>query len=227
MSLEKTSKKSYIFNNVNVFLGAARRAYGRTVRRNIVGRQPPEDAFTAILLSCVALEAYINETSMLINAKPDMVQDVPKVKAFASVLSEAESGRSSIRLKFLLALALLKGETFDKGASPYQDFDLLFVIRDDLMHYKLEAITESEPHKIIKRMSAKKLCEPKQARADSWAVHIATPDAARWACNTAVDMINTIQTALSDEAKKQNGVTPLQFMAAIHFSRLPEIDTFK
>jgi hypothetical protein len=167
MSDENPKKPKYYFANANVLLGMARRAYGRTAMNNVDDTTILDNSVSAILLSCAALEGYINETSALLDEMPEMTDGMPKAKAFAAVLSEAESGHASIRLKYLLGLSTLKGETFAKGATPYQDFNLLVAIRDEIMHYKLEKVTE-KPHRIVERMTAKKLTKESSGSDSPW-----------------------------------------------------------
>lgn len=219
MSDENKQKPTFYFANANVLLGIARRAYGQTVLKD--ASTVMDNSITAILLSCAALEGYINETSALLNEMPDMTEGKPKAKAFADILSEAEANRASIRLKYLLALPILTGETFDKGANPYQDFDLLFAIRDEIMHYKLEKVT-NEPHRIVKRMRTKGLTKETPGSPSTWLVKIATAEAARWACNTAAIMINSVQRALFANAENDDPASMFRLMSSITFGILPE-----
>ena len=90
------------------------------------------------------------------------------LQLLASILDETEASRGSIRLKFLLTKVVLGSETYDKGSQPYQDFDILFAVRDAIIHMKPEKIT-GEPHKILQRLRANDLCEAvKPGVAASW-----------------------------------------------------------
>ena len=215
-SLSSMSELHY--GSASVLLGMARRLYGKVADKDD-HITVLENSVSSILLSCAATEAFINETSSLMAEKPGITAGFPKAKAFAEILSEAEAARTSIRLKYQLALVTLIGRTFDKGSQPYQDFDLLFKIRDELMHYKLEKTSET-PHRLVQAMRARKL-----GREDSkgtWMQQVATPKAAWWACNTAVEMINTIQNALADAAEGSSPASPIRVLIAMRFNKLPE-----
>jgi len=198
-------------------LATAKRAYARAARENttMTGRQ--DNALTAALLSCATLEGYINESFALIREGPGMKICPERAKSFANILHEIESSRGSIRLKYLMAHTVLTGHPFAKGEYPFQDFELLFSIRNELMHHKLEKITE---HRLVERLRAKHLCSNGGGKNNSWREIVFTPATAKWAVNTAVEMINTIQTALFSCASEGSEVTPLTSWSAIKQTKL-------
>jgi hypothetical protein len=56
----------------------------------------------------------------------NLFDDAPSnLSDLASILEEIETNRGSIQLKYLWTKKILTGTTYDKGAQPYQDFDLL------------------------------------------------------------------------------------------------------
>ena len=132
----------------------------------------------------------------------------PQMDTFAQAVEETEVSRGSVRLKYILAKAILTGEAYNKGGQPYQDFDLLFSLRDALVHMKPERIPllreDEEPRtdKLIRRLSARAACGSQGPRTkSSWVDRVATHSVARWACNTAADMVASIAAALGDHVR--------------------------
>lgn len=221
-------KKNYVFSAGRLF-AIAIRAYQRTVEENINAEETMAHAMTAVLLACAALEGYINETATHIHetvtriCNDPRIETVPElVRTFAKTLDEIERSHSSTCCKYLKGLEILTGEPFNKGQRPYQDFDLLFSIRDCLMHHKLEEISNG-PHEIVKCLRSRKLCTEEGDVKQSWHERVFTPATAKWACNTAVDMINSIQAALSIafmDKDKRIPPTPLSFLAGINYRKI-------
>jgi hypothetical protein len=58
------------------------------------------------------------------------------LQAFGQQLKDMERSRASTLCKYLTASAALAGKPFHKGKQPFQDFDLLFRVRDVIMHVK-------------------------------------------------------------------------------------------
>ena len=218
MKIENPFKNGYISSSGGLLV-SAKRAYGRAARENNHSTETLDNSLTAVLMACAALEGYINESFALISEGPGMKKCPERAKTFADIIQEAESSRGSTRLKYQMGLAVLTGKPFPKGEYPYQDFDLLFSIRDELMHHKLEKLTE-EPHRLVQRLRSKHLCADDGGVKQSWHGLVFTPATAKWACNTAADMINTIQAALHQCACEDAKVTPLKFWSAITHNRI-------
>jgi hypothetical protein len=106
----------------------------------------------------------------------------------ARLIQEVEAARGSVALKYQVAKLALSGVVYEKGAQPYQDFDLLFKLRNAIVHMDAEPVTAT-PHKTI-RLIDKKLCRPLGADEEvNWVQHIATPATGIWACNSALLMV--------------------------------------
>lgn len=174
------------------------------------------DALVAILFSAATLEAFVMELALMAESDAALFGHT-RLQSLAVVLEETENSRGSIRLKFLVSKVVLGGDTYDKGAQPYQDFDTLFAMRDAIIHMKPEKITE-EPHKILQRLRAKDLCEDaKPGVTVSWLSQVSTRAVARWACNVVVEMAESLKACLPVESK----TTPL-FSSSLgrHFERV-------
>jgi hypothetical protein len=218
MKMRNLIMEGYISSSGALF-ATAKRAYNRAAHESNHPTEKLDNALTSVLLACAALEGYINESFAIIREGPGMKTCPECARAFADILQEIETSRGSTRLKYLMGLAVLTGKTFPKGEHPYQDFDLLFSIRDELMHHKLEKFTE-EPHKLVARLRAKRLCKGDGSVKQSWHGLVFTPDTARWACNTAADMMNTVQAALFSCASEDKTVTALKLWAGITYTKV-------
>src|ERR1700676_2571312 len=112
-------------------------AFDAAARAREDSRRPDaltSDSLVAIVMGAAAAEAFINELAEVIDRSRS---DIPaRMTAFAAAVNEVESGRGSVTLKYLLASFALTGVVFDKGKSPYQDFDQLIGLRNSLVHLK-------------------------------------------------------------------------------------------
>jgi hypothetical protein len=179
--------------NSGILFGMAVKAHQR-LKDSVSDTTPDQrDALVAILFSAATLEAYINELTLYANQAPGVQGPF---QMLAGVLNSIEEGNGSVREKYMLAKIVLSGEPYNKGARPYQDFALLFTIRNAIVHMQPEHITEDEHH-LLKRLKAKKLCAapPKGSRA-GWIYLIATRAMSRWACNIVGDMVDSIRSCM-------------------------------
>jgi hypothetical protein len=94
------------------------------------------EALVSVVFAAASLEAFLNESAYLAGRKAGSPGEPPAVSAFAQVIEEAEESKGSIQSKFQLANLVLSGETYDKGAAPYQEFSDLIAVRNLLMHGK-------------------------------------------------------------------------------------------
>lgn len=207
-SKENISMNGGYFFNSRILFKIAVSAYERTESSLSDNTGGQNDALVAILFSAVALEAFIMDLALIAAADSQLLRRTD-LQALANILDETESSRGSIRLKFLFAKSILSGKPYEKGSLPYQDFDILFILRDSIIHMKPERIT-GEPHKVLQRLQAKNLCElPDPHITGSWLGQVSTRTVARWACNVVVDMTQSLHGYLrGDETvapKKLNG----------------------
>lgn len=131
MSDQVTFLEAQVLHNV------ACHAYERAAGATSSGQAFAEDAIAAIVLSAASLEAFLNE--LLHVAAGD--QDRPdSLDLFVDLLTEMDERRASIRSRFYVACYLFPGPNFDKGRQPYQNLDLLFTIRDHILHSRPEHV---------------------------------------------------------------------------------------
>lgn len=107
-----------------------------------------------------------------------------------------------------LAALALTGKPIDKGGPPYQDFDLLFKVRDEIAHGKAHRLSftasgvEAEPRKLLARLYDKKFISDPAARpAESFLSRITTPALCRWAVSAARDVIRYVVGLIPPEGE--------------------------
>ena len=79
--------------------------------------------------------------------------------------------------------------TFDKSRAPYQGFDCLIELRNDLVHYKMRDHEHIETPPYFGRLKdVNALLVPGGDPGMPWLLNICTFQGALWACNTMNDM---------------------------------------
>jgi DNA-binding phage protein len=171
-------------------------AYKRTAwaKNDLEDNQP--DALAAILFAAATLEATINEF-------PDMIRAFAQagdaeMLTLGRLLDAAERSRAQTVEKYRIALRHF-GRGADEGRRPFQDFALLFSIRDTIAHRKPERIVAGKPHKLVLQLRTYKLVRRKpDYPMQSWSSEIQTRAVARWACASAIEMGHLIGASLPD-----------------------------
>ncbi len=188
-------------------IALARNAY-RKYLKETSDHPAKYQALVAIVFAAASLEAFINE---LTEAALRRYSESPEsIQSFATLLNEVEESRGSTRLKFQLGWAILTGKPYDKGKPPYQDFSNLLKLRDQIMHLKPQNATEfTSVDDLVDKESFKLVSGlPKNLLADddnpgNWIEAINTQAVARWACNTACEMVASILDALPEGRFKE------------------------
>lgn len=173
--------------------GIAHTAYDRS-------RTIADDALVAILFSAAALEGFVNEVAELARIHSDGLSP-DAVTALAALLAEAERFNGQVALKIQIYSSILTGVPFDRGGRLYQDFELLFKLRNSLAHLRPESVRTAqsadgfnyEPHTIVRTLTSRGIISPPSMDLPrAWTELIATPDVARWAFNSAVAMARAL-----------------------------------
>lgn len=149
------------------------------------------EALVSVVFAAVSLEAFLNELVELAEDFASYEDPQPITCAFAELMSSLDTLHSSIELRFQMAHWLLTGGSYNTGSQPYQDFKLLFQIRNDLVHFKPDPLTEDGQTKPIpttlERLRARNVLNdsiaPEHNR--SWMHVVGTKAVAEWACNAA------------------------------------------
>ena len=198
--------------DANVFLSIA---YDAMLKAKTNPATEPEQSLIAVLMSCVAVEAYINETGQLVNQMPQISDGIDRLEKFGKVLSDIEEDHGQTRLKYRMAYFILTGKRLEKSIVLYNDFLLLFRVRDELMHYKLKVYKgygEADID-VLKKLRNKKLCREGMP---SFLSQISTPELASWAYDVAYGMILLIRKALQQIANEHTDIPMLQTLVSFN-----------
>lgn len=111
----------------------------------------------------------------------------------AGVLRQAEDGHASILLKINIAYLAMTGTLPDKGGQLYQDIQLLFKLRNLIVHARPEEVEFGESEKpaeypkIVRSFASRRVIEmPKSGSAIAWQQYVIVPPVALWAYNTSI-----------------------------------------
>ena len=107
-------------SNIGVIFKIAETAYQESASK-------PIQSYTAIIFSCIGLEAFVNLFSD--NMFPSLLEDTPtELFTLQKILEYFESSRESIIAKYSIIPLVLTGKPWDKEHRPFQDFDCLIKI---------------------------------------------------------------------------------------------------
>lgn len=178
------------------------------------------DAIISILMSAAALEAYINELgelALMISTAEELTES--NIKQLANVLSELENTNESTRLKIQFAKYILTGQLYDKGKLPYQDLDLLFKLRNSILH--LKPSNDLKKDNIIKSLESKKVLDIKNDGVImSWLSKISTKAVARWSINAVINIAEDIKQSINDSTISNVDIKSLLISNFSHFEKI-------
>ena len=191
------------------FLSIARGARDKTER--VMTKNPqalPASSITAIIMSALTVEAFINELGEAANmtqigregissAALELLQDL------ANAIQEIEDDKGSIGLKYQMAYKVLSGHTFSRGESPFQEFQQLVSLRNLLVHLRPGDRVSSTGHvepsaRLIRDFQQKGLTRTRgRGPGDplggmSWLLEIETTEMATWAIRAACGIIKAV-----------------------------------
>jgi hypothetical protein len=157
-------------------------------------REGPHDATVAIVFAALSVEASANEVAELARLVPRPSQ---RVRSMIAALSLAEDEHASTELKWCLAIYGLSGQFPDRGAQPLQDLELLFRLRNLIVHTKPErfVVLEGgdpmpEPPKLVAAFVSRGVILKPTARpgaiAKGASLYLLKRPVAQWALATAV-----------------------------------------
>jgi hypothetical protein len=173
----------------------------------------PQDAVTAIVMSAVAAEAFINELGELGQTSKGLswvarTADTQKLLEFGEAYEEIEGARGSLVLKFQIASKVLGGQFLPKGENPLQDFSVLISLRNDIVHLKpRDNITigqdgrlNIQPPRYIAALQSRGLTRRFGAiDSASWFDLLMSVELADWAHMTSENMILKILALIPDK----------------------------
>lgn len=223
---------SITFYSSSTLFKLARTAYQRTVGEPTERQGGQNDAIVAVIFATAATEAFINELAEIADdivrqrrAFEDEVQQIrgvqsglapipPFVETLATVIQQLEESKAQVQLKFDMAHFVLRGETYNHGVPPYQDFSVLIRLRNAIMHIKrgdqYEFGSPTRPglvpvtmDKVMEGLRSRNiLAEPPQGEFSDWLDLLGTRAVAGWACNTASAIVLSVLDGFPDGVLK-------------------------
>ena len=187
---EKSFSEGY-FLNAGILIATARAA---CERMDLAGEKADlHDALVAVVFSAAALEAFIMEVPIILRPFTLGARRSPVLARLESLLVECEDCHAPSRLKYTATRAVLGAEPYDKSALPYQDFRLLFSLRDSLIHMKPDKIRD-EPNSVLHALRSRGVLDDSESNVKtSFLGDVATRKVGRWAVNVAADMVQSIR----------------------------------
>jgi len=170
------------------------------------------DARSPILFSALTAEAFINELPEAASRDTYGIRDlqlsaVPVLDDLALTISAMEQAHERVQSKYDAARKILTGRAFDHGAAPFQDFNNLMKLRNDLVHPghldETTALGHTEPASpVVRDLQRRGLTRTRgRRRGDpmggmSWLSEIYCGRTAAWAhkaaCNVIVELISAL-----------------------------------
>jgi len=185
--------KGYKFSNNRLFL-LAKQAESRIINDN--------GSEETIILSAASIEAFINEL-------PYIIGFTYKSPSAINILKEINSQRIPILFRIRMLYFILTLKEFDKGSQPYQDIDLLFSLRNMILHREIESFEfprdENNPSKnlnIVKSFVSRGIIKQTNNLADGWSQHLLVQPVASWATITALETYRWISSLIADEESR-------------------------
>jgi hypothetical protein len=177
-------------------LELARRAYERSQKAGT-------EAEVSIILSAVAVEAFLNEIADLASSHAD----TPQIIDLADLLLETEKANIQPLFKLRLAFMALTGRLPSRGDALMQNVAALMSLRNALVHLKPQRVQRpaedeaagAHPQdfpKPILHLTNPKVIRLPEKRPYSWRQLVSTPEVARWAYNVAVRAMLDLAVAI-------------------------------
>ena len=172
------------------------------------------DALAALVFSALWVEAFANELLHRFGTGRDdeMTEPLRRLRTMANA-ADLSARDARLDVKVQVIAASLTGSPFDKGRQPYQDFQLLLRLRNDLVHHKPETVNEAEVehegaplmvprqlHERVKSLVARGIIDTPDPKVFYSLVSLLErPQVAQWAFETAARMIRALADALPRE----------------------------
>jgi len=201
---------NWTFFTTHELYEVAKQAYYRASSKEAKD-SPGNDALVAIVFSAATLESFMSQAVFMAEEWSHLH---PKIETFAQFMGELEGreAASSLKTKYYLAHWIICGTPFERGKSPFQDFDLLIDLRNALIHLKPDKQTSEKTQKLLHCLKSKNLIPDRlfpnydanaPERRSVWVRYISTDVVAKWACNTAAAMIEEFWKNAPEEEIRQ------------------------
>jgi len=183
-----------VLNSLHLFK-IAKLSYKRAAENADEMTRAQADSLVAVVFAAATLESFANEFGVLARQSR-----CDSMKEFADELDHMEDQHAATGLKFLKISDALGGSVYSKGARPFQDFKLLFDVRNAVVHVKPEFL--GNVPKIMQRLATLGLCKIPNRMSGNISDYaqvfrdISTAKAAQWACKVVTEMVGKLRNSL-------------------------------
>jgi hypothetical protein len=178
-----------------IVAGEARRRAADVAAASDQVAPAPTDSLVAIVFSCFAAEAFINELGAVAGREhvSGFRPSTPDLGKLSSELAMAEARRDSTLKKFVLAHGVLKASDIDTGREPFQSFARLMELREWIAHSKPDRNGDGlGVPKALEALARIGLTYPKPPNSRMSGLDMMLTDKmADWACRSSLAMVRS------------------------------------
>jgi len=167
-----------------------------------------------IVFAVATIESWLNELAFLTQMlAEELVLEDGVLPLVGKILSEAESSRLQVEMKFFLLTFVLTGSLPNKGTSVFEDLKLLCDTRDAIIHFKTERETkEAKGNRLMNSLRSKNVCAPQSDL--SWVDRISTQAMAEFSLSVVdsvrASLLEAIQSRKRTLSRDQNSLLILE-----------------
>lgn len=179
-------------------LRIARKGVNRSKREH-------DQAVVAILFSAAAVEGFLNDVMEF----SGFIEDDDRLKALHDLLVEAEDQKAQVAFKFQLTNLVLKGTRLNRGDRVSQELELLFKLRNSLIHMRPDRgeatlfTQKRKRHPAADQLVSRGVITAMQAEhARSWVELVSCHAVAKWAYDAATHIAVTIFDLIESDRLK-------------------------
>lgn len=196
-------------------LKLARQVLLRAIRRQRAAHQQTtaanlDELLEVYVLVAASLEVFMNE---FCRDKIDDIRSAGGEAYWVKGLEEIVEQKMELRLKWRLVPQLLWQKAFDESRQPWQDFNVLVQLRNLFFHYRTDFMPEGKIPKCLEQIRHLVSIQPQDAEehrplldvakeSPTWIDSICNLDAAKWAFNTGVAMIEQFLEFADSESRE-------------------------
>jgi hypothetical protein len=213
-----------MFMTAHYFFGVAEDAYGRAKTEDESSGQVMYPSLTAIIFSAITLEAVLNELAGFsqlptFTSGPEEVRELlnpEKVRTLVTILNLMTDGNTgTVQLKLNAAYTILTNKEYPQGEAPHQSMGLLIRLRNELVHPKADVLRTGSPadaspsvtlHGLVNILQSQRILSKSDLGDDvasTFVSTVATPQVAKWACNTTLEVVKDLLRVLPNSSPKR------------------------
>ncbi len=192
-------------------------------------------AVASIILAALSTESFIHEISFWGCSTGELVRKNDPSAIINNRLYNAlkfveqlENDRASTISKYYYLSHMIAGQPLEKGSEPLQALEVLFSMRNDLVHPKVKRGAPNWIHGFYQRgMTFNRKGDAVQL--SGWYYQMQTPEIAAWACQTARRAIRHIQSQVLRERESEWMHNSIEFHCRVWdaIENEPKVDWFR